>query len=110
MLHVACPAQSYSYTELGRQYAWQTASLTFREQGLENASVPDIMSQVGLTAGGFYAHFPTKTALIAEACAATLAASAERTLEQGKSAPEGQGLQAILNHYFNFSVSAWRLA
>ena len=39
----------------------------FRERGYDGVGVDAIMNEVGLTAGGFYAHFPSKEALFAEA-------------------------------------------
>ncbi|HVS52546.1 MAG TPA: TetR/AcrR family transcriptional regulator [Opitutaceae bacterium] len=46
------------------------ASQAFREQGLAETGVDDVMRRAGLTHGGFYAHFEDKSALVAEACAA----------------------------------------
>ena len=40
------------------------AARTIREQGPERISVANVMAEVGLTHGGFYAHFPSKEALI----------------------------------------------
>jgi len=40
-----------------------------RERGIENSSVADVMSQAGLTQGGFYRHFDSKDALMAAAVA-----------------------------------------
>lgn len=37
-----------------------------RREGLRAASVPRVMRGAGLTIGGFYAHFPSKTAMDAE--------------------------------------------
>lgn len=44
------------------------ASREFRRRGVENVSVSEIMAAAGMTAGGFYRHFPSKDALVAEAC------------------------------------------
>ena len=38
-----------------------------RERGIEGASVADVMSEAGMTHGGFYRHFDTKEALLASA-------------------------------------------
>ncbi len=38
-----------------------------RERGLAGASVNDVMGAAGLTRGGFYAHFPDKSEMLAEA-------------------------------------------
>jgi len=43
------------------------AARSIREHGPEQISVVQIMSAVGLTHGGFYAHFPSKDALVAAA-------------------------------------------
>jgi TetR/AcrR family transcriptional regulator, transcriptional repressor for nem operon len=37
-----------------------------RREGLRASSVPRVMSGAGLTVGGFYAHFPSKTAMDVE--------------------------------------------
>jgi TetR/AcrR family transcriptional repressor of nem operon len=45
----------------------QEAARQFRERGLDAVGVADVMAGVGLTHGGFYAHFTSKEELIAEA-------------------------------------------
>ncbi len=45
------------------------ASEMFRERGFDRVGVADLMERAGLTHGGFYNHFETKEALIAEATA-----------------------------------------
>src|SRR2546423_10883317 len=48
----------------------EAASEAFRERGVAETGVDEVMRRAGLTHGGFYAHFSDKTELIAEACAA----------------------------------------
>lgn len=48
------------------------AARLFRESGYDGAGVDAIMSEAGLTAGGFYSHFSSKEALFAEAMATAL--------------------------------------
>jgi AcrR family transcriptional regulator len=43
------------------------ASKALRASGYEGVSVADIMKEAGLTHGGFYAHFPSRDALVVEA-------------------------------------------
>jgi TetR/AcrR family transcriptional regulator, transcriptional repressor for nem operon len=43
------------------------ASLLLRDRGFSEASVGNVMKAVGLTHGGFYAHFPDKTAMLTAA-------------------------------------------
>jgi TetR/AcrR family transcriptional repressor of nem operon len=45
----------------------EIAARRFRERGLEGISVADIMSEAGMTVGGFYRHFETRDHLVVEA-------------------------------------------
>ncbi len=51
----------------------QNASQLFRQHGVENVSIADVMAACGMTVGGFYKHFASKDALAAEVCAASFA-------------------------------------
>jgi TetR/AcrR family transcriptional repressor of nem operon len=53
----------------------EAASLAFRERGVAETGVDEVMRRAGLTHGGFYAHFQDKTELVAEACAAAFDAA-----------------------------------
>jgi AcrR family transcriptional regulator len=44
-----------------------TAARVLRDTGFQGVGVADIMKRSGLTHGGFYAHFPSRDALLAEA-------------------------------------------
>ena len=55
-----------------------TASRLFRSRGVEGVGIGEVMRECGLTHGGFYNQFSSKEALAAEACARSLAGSAER--------------------------------
>ena len=44
-----------------------SASRLLRERGVEGAGVAEVMSDAGLTHGGFYRHFETKEAMLLEA-------------------------------------------
>ena len=43
------------------------ASAALRARGVAGVGVADLMRQAGLTHGGFYSHFASKDALVAEA-------------------------------------------
>ncbi len=58
-----------------RRRAVAAASRLFRERGVESVSLGDVMAKLKMTAGGFYRHFESKQALVAEACAAAFASS-----------------------------------
>ena len=56
----------------------EQAGRLFRQHGIDGVAVADITGAAGLTHGAFYGHFPSKTALAAESCRATLEHSAQR--------------------------------
>src|SRR4051794_20645628 len=45
----------------------ETAARAIRRGGFNGMGVADIMKEAGLTHGGFYAHFSSRNALLAEA-------------------------------------------
>ena len=58
------------------------AATMLRERGIDGLSVADLMQAAGLTHGGFYRHFASKDALVAEATTAAFASFVER-IERG---------------------------
>jgi TetR/AcrR family transcriptional regulator, transcriptional repressor for nem operon len=48
------------------------ASKRFREEGLAGIGIADLMKDAGLTVGGFYKHFNSRDALVAEAVGSAL--------------------------------------
>jgi TetR/AcrR family transcriptional repressor of nem operon len=58
-----------------RQRIVEAASRLFRQHGFDGVGVDAVMKEAGLTHGGFYGHFASKDALIAEAMAQALDAS-----------------------------------
>jgi TetR/AcrR family transcriptional repressor of nem operon len=56
-----------------RQKILKAAARLFREFGYDGVGVDAIMAEAGLTAGGFYAHFPSKRALFDEALVTAVA-------------------------------------
>lgn len=61
-----------------RERIISTASGLFRRDGVDGVSVPGLMKEAGLTQGGFYAHFDSKDALVAEAIKCGLAETTDR--------------------------------
>lgn len=53
----------------------KTAAARFREKGIDGISLADLMKEAGLTHGGFYRHFESRDALVAEAVDCALQAS-----------------------------------
>ena len=58
---------SDTHKEETRQKVVRAAATAVRAKGPEGIGVAEIMSEAGLTHGGFYAHFPNKEALIVAA-------------------------------------------
>ncbi len=67
-----------------------TASRAIRRAGFQGVGVADIMKEAGLTHGGFYAHFASRDALLAEALVHAGQQSAER-VSKGNAAREANG-------------------
>lgn len=67
-----------------------TASRAIRRAGFQGVGVADIMKEAGLTHGGFYAHFASRDALLAEALAHAGQQSAER-IAKGNATREAKG-------------------
>src|SRR5215468_10982951 len=51
----------------------RSAQLLFNRHGFDSVKIDDIMAQAGLTRGGFYGYFETKSELYAEAIMLSLA-------------------------------------
>ena len=57
----------------------ETASKLFRERGYDGIGISELMSEAGLTHGGFYKHFSSKSDLLSEAMNCGFTQSAEKT-------------------------------
>jgi TetR/AcrR family transcriptional regulator, transcriptional repressor for nem operon len=71
------PKSSRHQSEVNRSLIVSAASRLFRQHGVDAVSVFQIMSEVGLTHGGFYSHFASKDQLVVEACAYAFNETAE---------------------------------
>lgn len=63
-----------------RERILSAAAEELRRNGLSGIGIPALMKRAGLTHGAFYAHFPNREALVAEAIGAAAAASADGPL------------------------------
>jgi TetR/AcrR family transcriptional regulator, transcriptional repressor for nem operon len=77
------------------------AARSFREHGGDISGIGTVMKKVGLTKGGFYRHFESKDDLFVEAVARAFDEMGRGMLEVAKSAPEGQALRAMIEHYLS---------
>jgi TetR/AcrR family transcriptional regulator, transcriptional repressor for nem operon len=75
------------------------ASRLMRDRGFDEATVGAVMKQVGLTHGGFYAHFPDKAAMLAAAMEAAFAESPGNFAALARLAQSGGDTGVIAKHY-----------
>jgi TetR/AcrR family transcriptional repressor of nem operon len=79
----------------------ETAARAIRRSGYDGTGVADIMKEAGLTHGGFYAHFASRDAMLAEAAdqaGAETLAIAEKIFAE---VPDDKALQALMNVYLS---------
>jgi TetR/AcrR family transcriptional regulator, transcriptional repressor for nem operon len=67
MLYHAPMQAKPSRREITHDRIVETAARAIRRAGYQGVGVADIMKEAGLTHGGFYAHFPSRNALLVEA-------------------------------------------
>lgn len=84
-----------------RERIVRTAARRFREDGVEATGVATLMADAGLTHGGFYAHFPSKEALVAAACAEGFGESQRRLRQTVERHPPGERLAAMAESYLS---------
>lgn len=77
------------------------AARAIRRSGYDGTGVADIMKEAGLTHGAFYAHFPSREAMLAEAATRACAEAAALTAGVVASVPAGQALASMLRAYLS---------
>ena len=79
------------------------AARAIRRSGYDGTGVADIMKEAGLTHGGFYAHFASREAMLAEAADRAGAESNAVAASVIAAVPADQSLQALLQAYLSKS-------
>jgi AcrR family transcriptional regulator len=92
---------SISRKEVTHERIVEVAARVIRRSGYDGTGVADIMKEAGLTHGGFYAHFESRDALLAEAGDHAGAESVALAARVAASAPPGQALQAMMQAYLS---------
>ncbi len=77
------------------------AARAIRRSGYDCTGVSDIMKEAGLTHGAFYAHFPSREAMLAEAADRACAESAGAISELVAKVPAEQALATMLRAYLS---------
>ena len=78
-----------------------TAARAIRRSGYNGTGVAEIMKEAGLTHGGFYAHFDSRDAMLAEAADRAGADGMALLARVAASAPPRKGLEALLRAYLS---------
>jgi len=94
--------KSRAETQRTRERIIAGASATFRERGLANVSVAELMGNAGLTHGGFYAHFESRDELVAEAIRFALLQSAQRIYLSALKSGDKPGYSKLIQRYLTF--------
>ncbi|MHA4835769.1 TetR/AcrR family transcriptional regulator [Sphingopyxis sp. MSC1_008] len=84
-----------------RERVLKEAAKEIRERGPDNVAVAGVMARVGLTHGGFYAHFASKDALVKEAIGTMFADARKRTERIDANGDP----RAVLRAYVDFYLS-----
>jgi TetR/AcrR family transcriptional regulator, transcriptional repressor for nem operon len=77
------------------------AGRVLREKGPEKMAVVDLMNSVGLTHGGFYAHFKSREALLVEALTAVFENARQIYLRMGDGVQPRRALTTFIDAYLS---------
>jgi TetR/AcrR family transcriptional regulator, transcriptional repressor for nem operon len=75
------------------------AARMFMERGVAAVGIAELMKEAGMTHGGFYKHFVSKDALVAEACSFAMDRSTGSLRRAVERARKGEALKAIVDAY-----------
>jgi TetR/AcrR family transcriptional repressor of nem operon len=87
-----------SHKKAVRERIVGAAARELRAHGLDGVSIPALMKQVGLTHGGFYAHFDDRDELVAEAVRAAAQSTADSVFADDLEQAQAFGRYLSGNH------------
>ncbi len=90
---------SKEHKEETRRRILEAAARAYREEGVSGVGIGELMQSIGLTHGGFYAHFDSKDALVAEACDSVRSPLAQRYFAWAEEAGGAEGLRRMIRGY-----------
>ena len=82
-----------------RQKIIEAAAVRIRTEGAEGASVAKVMSDAGLTHGGFYAHFKNKSDLLKAALENSLIETRQLWVQNNKKIPWRKRIAKLARRY-----------
>jgi TetR/AcrR family transcriptional repressor of nem operon len=77
------------------------AARAIRSAGIDGVSIGDLMARLGLTHGGFYAHFENKDVLVAEACEHAVTEAQEELYEGTDALSRDDALSLVMRRYLS---------
>jgi len=90
-----------SRKEITHERIVDAAARAIRRSGYHGTGVADIMKEAGLTHGGFYAHFDSREAMLAEAADRAGAEAVAASASIAAAVPAEKALQALLEAYLS---------
>lgn len=87
------------HKEATRQRVLKVGSRALREKGPRDVAVAEVMRAAGLTHGGFYAHFKSKDAFLAETLTQIFAESSARARKLVEGLPPDHALATYIDFY-----------
>lgn len=84
---------------MSRDKILEAAARLFKQRGYDGVGIDEIMATAGMTAGGFYAHFPSKRALFAEVVKDLPTIDIIR--EAAASLPPEKALRSVMDQYLS---------
>ncbi|CAB3700852.1 putative HTH-type transcriptional regulator [Paraburkholderia sediminicola] len=90
-----------SRKEITHERIVEVAARAIRRSGYDGTGVADIMKEAGLTHGGFYAHFPSREALLAEAADRAGSEAVALSEQIAASVPPEQALPSMVRAYLS---------
>lgn len=84
-----------------RKALLKAAAAAIRVDGPDRVGVAEVMAKAGLTHGGFYAHFPSKRALIAAAIGQMFEEREALILEASAGRSPAEALELYVRHYLS---------
>ncbi len=104
MMHIMrnrMPTTRAAAKEATHERIVEVAARAIRRSGYGGTGVADIMKEAGLTHGGFYAHFPSREAMLAEAADRAGAEAVAASAKVAADAPKKRALPVMLRAYLS---------
>lgn len=84
-----------------RERVLKEAAKAMRAEGPHKIAVAGVMAKAGLTHGGFYAHFPSREAFVAEAIGQMFEEGRAKQMQQMADRPPHEALASYLDFYLS---------